>query len=157
MIDDCGITFERLHSNYDTTCFEPPNWHSDLYYGLGGPYYYTYDPSIIGGGTWHSKTLTYYNSAQYGECGIFQSFVGLNEPDEIKTITVSPNPVVNTLKITTELEKWNYTILSSAGKILKMDNMNGKTNSIDVSSLNSGYYFLLIIGNSTETIPFVKY
>jgi len=35
----CGMYVERKISNYDTSCFEPEVWHSDLIPGLGGPYY----------------------------------------------------------------------------------------------------------------------
>ncbi|MFT6923216.1 MAG: hypothetical protein ACJA1C_002226 [Crocinitomicaceae bacterium] len=86
--DICGAYYERLSANYDSTCFEPTFWYSDLYSGLGGPYHY--EVSVVNNYTvtWE---LLYYNTFQYGECGTPSEFAGLSKK-KLSKIKPYPNP-----------------------------------------------------------------
>jgi hypothetical protein len=77
-VGNCGQNVYNRISDADTSCFEPPNWTSSLYEGLGGPYFYGNDPSNP---FWYvQKELIYSNTSQWGECGQYQSwFVGVEE------------------------------------------------------------------------------
>lgn len=73
-------------------------------------------------------------------------------------ISLNNNPVANTLKFSTtqDLANSNYEIYSITGKLI----VNGylKSNTIDVSSLNSGLYFLKVSNetNRFKTVKFIK-
>lgn len=145
---NCNENIERLHSNFDTSCFEPSTWYSDLYEGLGGPYYYRYDPTISGSGNdWISKTLTYYNTSQNGECGTLISFVGLNELFQSK-VNVYPNPAFDKLLVNTQFQNCHYKIISVNGSLIKSDRNQNLDFEIDIRLLQKGNYYIEIEGNN---------
>lgn len=158
IIGNCNETIERLHSNFDTTCFEPSTWYSDLYEGLGGPYYYSYDPTISGSGNdWYSKTLSYYNTSQHGECGTLLSFVGLNELVEIN-VNVFPKPASDKLHVKTQFQQCRYKIISATGSLIKSGSNQEHEFEIDISLLQKGIYTIEIDGNNGYLIKksFIK-
>jgi Secretion system C-terminal sorting domain len=156
LIGNCNETIERLHSNYDLSCFEPSTWYSDLYEGLGGPYYYSYDPTLPGN-NWFSKTLTYYNTSQHSECGTLVSFVGLKEIVEIK-VNVFPNPASDKLIVKTPFEQCHYKIISENGSLIKNGVNQEHEFEIDISLLQKGTYSIEIDGSNGYLIKksFIK-
>lgn len=158
LIGNCNENIERLHSNFDTSCFEPSTWYSDLYEGLGGPYYYRYDPTISGSSNdWFSKTLTYYNTSQNGECGTLISFVGLNELFEINA-NVFPNPASDKLQVKTQFQQCHYKIISENGSLIKSGANQQHEFEIDIRLLQKGNYYIEIDGNNGYLIKksFIK-
>ena len=156
-VDNCGNSFIRLQSNHDSTCFEPIIWFSDLYYGLGGPYYYLNDGTALPA-LWYSKTLTYYNTQQHGECGTFQSYASINELNTF-SIELAPNPVENALRIIVNNAEplLDYAIYSSSGMLLSDGTITWASEEIDLSTLEKGYYFLQVrSGTEMSSLPFVK-
>jgi hypothetical protein len=158
MIDSCGNSYERLHSNSDTSCFEPLIWYSDLFLGLGGPYYYKYDGTLFGTGIeWYSKTLTYYHSNQYGECGTYQPVASLNDLVLDEEVKIFPVPATSEIQLEANLPITAYTIYSiSCLESIQKGTINSG-NTIDVSSLKSGIYLLeLRFSDSMKTVRFIK-
>jgi uncharacterized protein YjdB len=68
-----------------------------------------------------------------------------------KNIKIYPNPAENYLKLNSETQN-RYSIFSSTGIMIK-SNLNVGINSIDISKLQQGYYFIKI---DNEVIPFIK-
>jgi hypothetical protein len=90
-IGDCGQTVWRMETYFDTCSIDPPMWGADLYEGLGGEYWWYWDPSAPNPSFHLSRDLIYSNTAQWGECGNYYSwFVGIDElePVERKVIKV---------------------------------------------------------------------
>ena len=90
-IGDCGQTVWHRETYFDTCSVDPPMWSADLMEGLGGEYYWYWDPTNPDPSftIWHE--LIYSNTAQWGECGNYYSwFVGIDElePVERKVIKV---------------------------------------------------------------------
>lgn len=158
MISSCGFTFERLHSNHADTCFEPPIWYSDLYPGLGGPYYYMYDPSLFGTGQeWYSKTLNYYHSNQHGECGTYQSVASLNDFSLDFEVNIFPVPATSEIQIEAALPITDYAIYSMNGLELLQNEKINSSGKIDLSSLQAGGYLLQISSSDrVKKIKFIK-
>ena len=146
--DSCGSLYAQRFSNFDTTCFEPPIWNSILYQGLGGPYYYRFDASISGSSNdWYSKTLTYYNSSVYGECGTLKTFTSIKE-NGIKTVKTYPNPAKN--EITVETENPNNTTLhlyDIIGKEVLQQTLYTNKTTISIQKLPKGVYTIAIVEN----------
>lgn len=86
--------------------------------------------------------------------GITKLSYSLSTNDEINKeniITIHPNPVKNTLNISSKDKIENYQIFDSAGRLL----LSGKNNNtIEVSSLQKGVYTIKI--NNEQTIKFIK-
>jgi Secretion system C-terminal sorting domain len=79
--------------------------------------------------------------------------VGLNENTLAKNIKLFPNPVTEKLFIE-GISEGNVKVINLVGEMIIEKN---NTNSIDVSSLNSGIYFLQITsGNVQSVIKFIK-
>ncbi len=91
----------------------------------------------------------YVHDCQYG--GGYDRGCSLSS-DEFKKqkLTISPNPVTETLYVSEELTIAKYKIVDSKGMILKQAEFE---NSIDVSNLSSGLYFLV---TDVGTIRFIK-
>lgn len=80
------------------------------------------------------------------------STTGFTENIE-ETITISPNPASDYIKINGLSNMVNYEVLDISGKIL----LNGKNNTIRISELNTGLYFLKIKNGRSSTLQkFVK-
>jgi len=92
----------------------------------------------------------------YNDCSV--EFVGTSQlslADEkpFSSVSIFPSPVTHSLQISNNNEESEYEIINLLGKIVK----NGvvlKQNSIDVSELNSGIYFIKISKN--KAIKFIK-
>lgn len=98
---------------------------------------------------------------QYGGCTITSdcvelSVLGVDEDDLQNTVSIFPNPVHSTLKITSDFAIDDYLIYSIEGNLVQ----KGKVihNQIDVSRLNPGVYILNIITeqNNLITTKFIK-
>jgi len=149
----CSEDIWRLHSNADQSCFEPPTWYSDLKRGLGGPYRYLYDPSS-GSFNAYNKTLIYYNSAQYGECGTQQSYIGIDE-QSLFQINISPNPVQNQTTIYFDdfiSKDYQLELYSLSGrKVLSELILSGcKQYILNCETVQSGTYILKVNGESSS-------
>ncbi|MFN4235097.1 MAG: T9SS type A sorting domain-containing protein [Bacteroidia bacterium] len=81
---------------------------------------------------------------------------GQNEIILSNTILVYPNPAQNQLTIAGIVKETNYQIFDIAGKILLSGKIKSLNEIIDVSTLNSGIYFLEIDNQSTSKIIITK-
>ncbi len=149
----CGEDIWRHHSNADETCFEGPTWYSDLYRGLGGPYYYRYDPSEPGFTT-YTKTLTYYNSSQYGECGTPQIYTGIEELSQSQ-IQVSPNPIQSQTTVYFDdfiAKEYQLNLYSLSGKMVVSEVIPSGTKEhiLNCEPLQNGMYMLYVIGDGSS-------
>ncbi|WP_339697095.1 T9SS type A sorting domain-containing protein [uncultured Marixanthomonas sp.] len=78
--------------------------------------------------------------------------LGISDLKEI-TFSIYPNPVTNTLILSTELEYNSIKIYSLQGQLIS----EASTNEIDVSSLSSGFFFVsLTVDGRTITQKFMK-
>ena len=154
---NCNENIHRRESNGDTSCFEYPYWYSEIYEGLGGPYYYCLDASQTGSGSdWFSKKLTYYNTFKNGECGNYQ-FAGLNDLLEAQ-ILIYPNPASNSLQVSTIFQNWDFQIESENGSVIFEGKSNQLIQDIDITNLQIGFYYLIIKNNDGRSVQksFVK-
>lgn len=80
---------------------------------------------------------------------INQTIVGLNENTNVLEFNVYPNPCDNLLSIDIDLKNpTSITISDISGKIIYQQKLNFMQTILDVSSLNSGIYFLEIISDT---------
>jgi hypothetical protein len=68
-----------------------------------------------------------------------------------ETVLIKQNPVFSDIEFTTTMDAQNYTILDLSGKIISSGRVDH--NSINVSSLNSGFYLLKV---NEQLVKFVK-
>lgn len=78
--------------------------------------------------------------------------LGINENKDNKQFTIYPNPVSTILNISSEIAVENLQVFDFLGKKLLSTQ---KTNSVDVSPLANGTYFLKV--NNLKMIKFIKY
>tara|TARA_B100000508_G_scaffold140085_2_gene140001 strand:+ start:776 stop:1768 length:993 start_codon:yes stop_codon:yes gene_type:complete len=84
------------------------------------------------------------------------STADLNDETMNSEVSVHPNPFTNQIFVESTLDQINYSILDISGKLLSKG-ITTSNQSIDVSSLNSGVYFLKIFeGNKSRTIKVIK-
>lgn len=85
----------------------------------------------------------------------FEIFVTLINPEflsDLTTITLLPNPAVNTVVLS--VSDWNtiegalYNLTDITGKIIEKGNINSKDTSLDVSKLPEACYFLNVFQNN---------
>lgn len=150
----CGTEMDFLTTYFDPSvplpCLEPLQWTSKLYAGLGGPYYSRTDNSAVGlPGYYYNKYLSYFNTQMHGTCGSFPSFAEVPELGKIDFL-VYPNPVQSTFSISTNVQNYNYRIISSTGQIL-VNHMFPANGPIDVSSLERGVYILELFSPSVSS------
>jgi len=88
----------------------------------------------------------------------FGSLASLGVDDvNLVTVKVYPNPTKDILNIASQLTIKKLSIYTVLGKEVKRIEMNKKSQSIDVSELNSGIYFVRYsIGNSMFYHKFIK-
>jgi hypothetical protein len=144
--DSCGLYYERLSSNFDSTCFEPNFWNSDLYAGIGGPYHY--ENNTVGNYT-ASWNLIYHNTVQQGECGTPATFVSIGEKT-LPKIMLYPNPSSGllTIDITNAVGDNSHISLSNlSGVQLNSFEIDSNTQSLNLSDLPSGTYIIQLIFN----------
>ena len=139
----CGVYYERLESTWDTSCLEPPVWHSHLYRGLGDPEYHVFDGSA-GPNSDFGVSITYYNTSQHGECGNLSSFVGMAEKS-IPSFDLYPNPGQNQLTISGNATRWNYTIYSLEGRTVQQGRAFARQKTINTSDLPRGVYVIEVM------------
>lgn len=80
---------------------------------------------------------------------IISSVVSMNGDSEIQ---LNPNPTSGMIIIESELSKFNYEVFSLSGEMMAS---GGSTSEVDLSSLQSGLYFIIINSNNKEN-SFVK-
>lgn len=139
--DTCGVYYERLSSNFDTSCFEPNIWYSDLHSGLGGPYHY--ESNTVGGYTTNWK-LIYHNTTQNGECGTPIVVVGINEK-HLTRLKLYPNPSNGEFLI--EIpdfngERYSVSIVDVSGVELQTFKIDTKSKTMDLKKYSAGIYFV---------------
>jgi hypothetical protein len=70
---------------------------------------------------------------------------------EREAVLIKQNPVFSDIEFTAPMDAQNYTILDLSGKIISSGRVDH--NSINVSSLNSGFYLLKV---NEQLVKFVK-
>ena len=84
---------------------------------------------------------------------INQTIVGLNENTNDLKFNVYPNPCDNLLSIDIDLlNQSSITISDISGKIIYQQKLNFMQTILDVSSLNSGIYFLELLSDNKKQI-----
>lgn len=89
---------------------------------------------------------------------------GPNSVDNListEMIQISPNPASNLLQInrtTSDVDLFSASIFDLAGNTLLSTQLNGANNTIDISNLSNGFYFINIIDTKGNTITqkFIK-
>jgi hypothetical protein len=102
---------------------------------------------------WNSNNFIYcvINNSNFN-FKVDNSKIGINQLTRNKFVSISPNPVKDYLriKISKNLKENQYFILDFAGRMVK----NGQiSNTLDVSNLASGSYFIVI---DNTALIFVK-
>ncbi len=78
-------------------------------------------------------------------CGLVSS---IQDAVEIKPLTISPNPAKDFIQITVAEVGANITIYNVSGKKVYQKQSNQSTMQIDISTLASGLYVVLVQGES---------
>ena len=121
---------------------------------------YTYDLSNYEGQTirvgFHSTTLNQY-ILYLDNFEVFGNTLDNNSFD-ISEIKISPNPVIDQLTVQANTTIAHYKLYSLTGQILKENVVSSKTFNVDMSSLNTGVYFMEFVSSSNqkETLQIVK-
>ena len=121
---------------------------------------YTYDLSNYEGQTirvgFHSTTLNQY-ILYLDNFEVFGNILDNNSFD-ISEIKISPNPVIDQLTVQANTTIAHYKLYSLTGQILKENVVSSKTFNVDMSSLNTGVYFMEFVSSSNqkETIQIIK-
>lgn len=108
------------------------------------------------------RSLVCYFDDEYGAPAVCNDVLwfdnlGVDETDISNRISVFPNPGTDVLNVNLPENNghWRYKILSADGKQLSHGSLG--TGQVEVSTLSSGMYFLLLEnGSRTGRIPFVK-
>lgn len=123
--------------------------------GLGGPYYEYYSLASPPLPTCRAYKLIFYSKQIGGTCGTLITS-HREKINPIITFTVHPNPVWNelTLNSIANYEISEAAILDLTGQqLLRVKGQN----SIDVSKLNPGLYFIKVKSDSDEfSLKFIK-
>ncbi len=87
-----------------------------------------------------------------------KTFISKRNTNNFSTFTVYPNPVKSELNINTQGQNINnITVFSAIGKTENQLSKNNSSNTLDVSRLNNGVYFIKIeTDKKTEVKKFVK-
>ena len=90
----------------------------------------------------------------------FENLLSLNDRNEKKDFSLSPNPSTHFIEITPNLapnEVYNYTLYNAKGQVMaKQNNLSSKTH-LSTKELNTGIYFVLIRTNTQHiTKRFIK-
>ncbi len=91
-----------------------------------------------------------------------------NSPEIIKTdiakasgkidFKVYPNPFLNTITIEAEKEINNVKVFNQNGQILLGKKWNNKTQTLDLSHLSNGFYYLKVVGEDFQkTVKLEKF
>ena len=121
---------------------------------------YTYDLSNYEGQTirvgFYSTTLNQY-ILYLDNFEVFGNTLD-NNSLEISEIKISPNPVIDQLTVQANTTIAHYKLYSITGQILKEDVVSSKAFNVDMSTLNTGVYFMEFVSNSNqkETLQIVK-
>lgn len=83
------------------------------------------------------------------------SSVGVNQPLASTTLHLYPNPSADRLHLSNITQTSKYSIKNQVGQTLLMGSINGGS-SIDISTLNTGIYFLQVEGHNGGVIRFNK-
>lgn len=140
-----------LSSNFDYFIKPYEYWK-----GLGGPYY---DKRI--GEIMYPKgrELVYYKKS-YGEWGTPMELVMGTYPNKISaSVSLSPNPTTDRIKISSEeIQNTTYKVYNIDGREMLNGIFAGTEENVDVSSLKTGLYSLIIMkeGGVIYTSRFVK-
>ncbi|MBW1295584.1 carbohydrate-binding protein [Aquimarina litoralis] len=80
------------------------------------------------------------------------------DDDLANDITLYPNPVINKINFSQEMSGKTIKIFNTHGILIKEKQMNEGENSIDMSSLSSGYYIITILepGKTNKNISTLK-
>ena len=91
------------------------------------------------------------------EIEVVDSPVGV-EQQEMKLVRIYPNPVSSTLSVNVNSNDIIfYSLTDITGKVIMNDVFSEKTNGLDLSSLETGFYFLKVSnGISSNTLKIVK-
>ena len=118
---------------------------------------YTAEDNSLSGGT------TYYRIKEVDNNNVvsYSTVVTLNEDGSADNIKIFPNPVSGQLFITTpsNIKIESAVIIDATGrKVLQTGSLNNSTNSIEVSSLATGFYTLRLTTSSNEVVnkSFIK-
>ncbi len=145
----CGADAWIRESTSDSTCFEPPYWISTLIAGKGGPYVYSFDPSIPGS-NWWSSTLVYSNTAADGPCGTFYSIAGIEEQEQL-AFAIYPNPVHDEVTVSSEAVDWEYELCTMTGARV-LNGTGSYQTTLDLSSVPTGMYFLKVLSDGRSGV-----
>jgi dienelactone hydrolase len=87
-----------------------------------------------------------------------QSITGINTFEEVSLVSIYPNPTTQYIMLNAQLEKnTNISIVDAMGKqVYSFSYPKGTEAMINVTSLSSGTYFVVLEGEKTAAVSFVK-
>lgn len=143
----CDQLTWRKTSNHDLNCFEDNYYLSDLIVGCGGPYFY--GDVGIGGPASYNYRLTYFKKDSVSCGNAFTT--GIEENQLENNIKLFPNPSNSTIQVTmlNPISIKKYAINDVFGKNIGEYDYS---NSIDISNLKSGIYFITFLGSDFRKI-----
>lgn len=139
------LVWESLPKS-DTSChvFEGKSQTTKYIQGLGGPYYTIFDAS---GPDYMEYILTYFKKSSVS-WGIL--YTSTNDISTKPEVNLFPNPSSNKLYIGSTEEYVRFTITDLTSVVLKADKIY--ENSIDVSDLKSGLYFISLFTKDSKKV-----
>jgi hypothetical protein len=80
-----------------------------------------------------------------------------NAESDNLSISVYPNPANSTIHVTCDINNGVFSIVDISGKVVLQNTFLNGNQMIDITSLNSGFYFIQVKGNNTNAVvKFVK-
>lgn len=81
---------------------------------------------------------------------------GINELLISKNIKIGPNPVVNTLHITTKTSNTTYSVYDNIGTLVMQGKMEDENEMLDVTALSKGLYLIVFNELNGYSFKFIK-
>ena len=120
----------------------------------------TIELEFVTPGTWNVDVREFNDLLAAGELlnfvAVVQDDVGLNEMDEVE-LNLFPNPALNRINLESSDLLIDIDLMDMSGKIMKTELVNSDIYQIDLTDLESGFYFLKVNTQSgTQTVKFSK-
>jgi len=162
-----GMGISDVNANYHIYSM---NWSPDqITFLVDNVGYYTYNPAVKNDSTWpfYEDQYILLNLAMGGYSGtidasfmqtsmiidyvkVYQSVLSVTDLNLDDSLSVFPNPATETIHVSSKVALSSLLLYDVYGKlILKKEN---NTNSLDVSRLNSGMYFLEVSSNTQKVV-----
>jgi len=152
-----SYTYTNMNSTFNFTSSSTGNQISDYKWNFG-------DGSLEA--TTQNATHTFAAAGTYQVCltvknpcgedthckSITSGTVGINDIDALNSISIYPNPAGSFLQVKNLTSSYGYTIYNTIGRHLRSGRVDIKKNTIDVSTLSKGIYYLELQSKGTGKV-----